>query len=166
VFGVTEGQVSVTMSTGEVQTLSDIAHDVVRAAVAGAVAKAFEEMVFIEPKLVADTRAMDETQIYAQLRVCAPLSCLITLQMSSSLVDACVDVLYCGVEGNATLRQDVVKELVNMVSGLLMSNLSESSRIELGLPTGGLGAPSLGGGYVLTNAFLTDAGGLQVTLFE
>jgi hypothetical protein len=155
----------VTFVETRMQTPFAVTQDVVKAAVTQAVATAFEAMVFIEPTRTSDAAALDESQIYAQLQVCAPLACLITLQMSSSLVDACVDALYCGIESNPAVRQDVVKELTNTVAGLLMSNLSESTRIELGLPQGGVGLPSPRIGDASTSAFFTEAGNLQVTVF-
>ena len=125
---------------------------------------AFEDMVFMDLARTNACVPLDEAQVYSRLQVQSPLPCLITLQMAPALVDACFDALYSGIESTQVARLDIVNELINIVSGLIMSHLSETSAIQLGLPEGGQGYPSATSGTAISCVFCADMATLQLTL--
>ena len=68
-----------------------IAEARVQEAAQRAVATAFEELTFMETEAVAVLPGLETGQVYAHIQTDAPLPASFTLQMSTGLVDACID---------------------------------------------------------------------------
>jgi hypothetical protein len=131
-----------------------------------AVSTAFEEMLFMAPVYTQEATEFDQSQVHSRIRVQAPQGCTLTLELSTLLVDACIDTLYGG-EATSTSRLDIANELTNTIAGLLMSNLTQTSAIQLGLPQGAFGTPAEGVGSVrVARSFVTDSGGLRLTVSQ
>lgn len=153
------------MTHTQAHTPVAISPALVRSALEHAVVTAFEHMVFLEPKQTLDVLTPDSIRVHAQLDVNKPLACSLLLELSASLVDACMDVLYCGTSDCSTQRQEVVSELTNTVAGLMMSHLSDDAPIELGLPQTSSFAPTIGSPNAVTLNFTTEAGSLRALVF-
>lgn len=110
-------------------------------AVDHALSTAFEEMVFMEASSLQDYAQSGVPQVWSHVATEAPVPAELTLQMSPALVDACIEVLYADLPPDDAVRQDIVRELLNTIAGLVMSNISEDEGIQLGLPDSGLGSP-------------------------
>lgn len=110
-------------------------------AVSQALSTTFEDMVFMEVSGLSEYTDLGSDQVYASLETKSPARTHLMLQMSTPLIDACIDALYAGVEATEVVREDVVRELLNTIAGLVMSNLTDDQSIQLTLPASGHGVP-------------------------
>lgn len=108
-------------------------------AVDRALSTAFEDMVFMEVSSIQEYGQSEAETVWSRVTTQAPIRAELILQMSPALVDACIDALYAGIDPDEAIRQDVVRELLNTISGLVMSNITETETIGLGLPESGVG---------------------------
>jgi Chemotaxis phosphatase CheX len=134
-------------------------------AVGRALSTAFEDMVFMEVSSLHEYAQPGVGVIWSRVATHAPVRAELMLQMTPSLVDACIDALYSGLDPNDAIRQDVVRELLNTISGLVMSNITETETIDLGLPESGVGLPStVATDPELAQTQTSDLGGLAFTV--
>jgi hypothetical protein len=133
-------------------------------AVNRALSTAFEDMVFMEVSSIEEYAASGVDMVWSRVETRAPLHAELVLQMSPGLIDACIDAMYAGIDPNDALRQDVVRELLNTISGLVMSNLTETEAIDLGLPESGVGSVSTAANHAdLRQSHVSNLGGLVFT---
>lgn len=134
-------------------------------AVGRALSTAFEDMVFMEASSLQDYQQSGIAQVWSHVTTEAPVSAEFSLQMSPSLVDACIEILYADLPPDDAIRQDVVRELLNTIAGLVMSNISEDEGIQLGLPDSGVGSPpAVALSPELARHYTSDLGGLALTV--
>lgn len=134
-------------------------------AVNRALSTAFEDMVFMEISSIHEYAASGSDMVWSRVATRAPLQAELVLQMNPRLIDACIDAMYTGVDPNDLLRQDVVRELLNTISGLVMSNLTETETIDLGLPESGAGSVDTAANHAdLTQTHVSNLGGLVFTV--
>lgn len=134
-------------------------------AVTLALSAAFEDMVFMEVSAAAGYAQSGRDVIWSRVATHAPVRAELLLQMTPGMVDACIDALYAGLDPSDALRQDVVRELLNTISGLVMSNLTDTETIDLGLPESGVSSPSTTTTVPeLAQTHTTDLGGLAFTV--
>ncbi len=134
-------------------------------AVDRALSTTFEDMAFMEVSTLADAAPAAAAPVWSRLETRAPLRADLLLQMNSDLVDNCIDALYAGIDANDAVRQDVVREFLNTIAGLVMSNMTETQSIDLGLPQSGIGGTaSLPVDGELEQCHVADRGGLVLTV--
>jgi hypothetical protein len=130
-----------------------------------ALSTALEDMVFMDVSAIQEYEQAEVDAVWSRVATRAPVLAELQLQMSPRLVDACIDALYAGLDPNDAIRQDVVRELLNTIAGLVMSNLTETETIDLGLPESGIGSPSrTTTDSMLDQTHTSNLGGLAFTV--
>jgi hypothetical protein len=112
-------------------------------AVSHALAATFENMVFLDTAALSEFPALGNEELQARISSRAPFDAIFTLRLSTPLVDACIETLYAGTETNDTVREDVVRELLNTLAGIVLSDLTDDDCIQLGLPESGVKLPAV-----------------------
>jgi hypothetical protein len=105
-----------------------------------AVGNTFESMLFLESSPIARPQFDAEEICVVELEATAPLKCLIAVEAPQTTVDALRDALYSDGPAGQNANVDVLAEILNVVAGLFLTEVDDSTPIALGLPrerTGG-----------------------------
>lgn len=131
-------------------------HSRMERAVSYALATTFENMVFLDTSALFEFPALGDEALQARITCRAPFDATFTLRLSAPLVDACIETLYAGTETSDTVREDVVRELLNTLAGIVLSDLTEDDSIQLGLPESGATLPEGHTGSGVGQAYTSD----------